>query len=430
MATERIRKLATALVIALLFGLAALSVVRTIQNTLGRTGSGSSIDFHSYWDPGHAILRGIDPYTAPLRGELNTAALGLPGAEGGEAFVSIASNTPLQLLLLSPLSLLDWPSARLVWMLINFALAGGILWAAGKLFPHPYTLAEKTIIGLTFLAMIPTRNAISNGQPILLIMLAVLLAGVVAPRKPWLAGLLFGVALSKYSLVLPAALWFLIFGYYGALAIAAGVQVGGVLLLALITSTSPLVLVGQYLQVALGHVGGDGELDIASFFMRLDLPVAAARVLSVIGVAVTLYVVGRWAHRLWQRSGWPVQAGPLGRPLLLVALLIASLPFIYHHLYDAILVILLVFAAFAIRHADAPGLRRSPQFPFLSAVDLIVGAVVAVLLLPYFAVARFVPAWDALYPLLTAITTLVAWGVSLWVLWHAGKPEEAEAASG
>lgn len=403
-------------VVAILLPLAILSMHRGVKNALGVTSSGFSIDLYSYWNPARLLLDGADPYSAVLSGDL-TASGDLGEGQGQEDLVSVPANAPLMLVLLSPLALVPWPVARVIWAAVNTVLALILPVLALGLLRRKQSLWFQASICLAFYAMLPTRNAISNGQTTLLVFAAALLAITLAPKNQWLAGILFGVALSKYSLVLPLALWFLAFGFARTLATALALQSIGVLIPAILTGTSPIILLLEYSRIAISHNDRLGDLDLPSLFGRWGIPAFLGIAASVAGAAISCAVLWRWyrVFRGHDRAADHASNEAADRVLLLAALFVTTLPFVYHRVYDAVVLIVLPIAWLAIETGEGGGSREKISLDW-GIVRVVSTLILGVFLLPRVSAISYFPQWDQLYSTLTAIAALFAWGIVLVLL--------------
>jgi hypothetical protein len=148
--------------------------------------SGGSQDFQ--YSIARLILHGVNPYADWLKGDkshflLNQDPLYLPNLS----------------YLLSPFAVLDWPTAKCLWMVVNLTLACYAAW----LLYAAYNRQGKTncglLIALLFLSSNPVRVAIGNGQQALLILVATVWA-LRHRSSPLLSGMAFSVSLAKYSI--------------------------------------------------------------------------------------------------------------------------------------------------------------------------------------------------------------------------------------
>ena len=402
--------------------LAGLSLYRGATNAVGLSDSGMSIDLHSYWNPGRLVLKGMNPYPAVLAGELD--------AIGEAGLANVPANAPLMLLILSPLSALSWSNARLVWMVFNIGLALALPLVISRLVAPTASWWARASIVLVFWAMLPTRNVISNGQTSLFAIFATLLAVLAVPRSLWLAGLLFGLALSKYSLVLPVTLWFLLLGYPGAVVVALATQVLAGLVLSAVTVTSPVFLASGYYSVATLHTDILGDLDLASLVTRLGLSSWLTVVGTLIGIVLTVTVLFAW-YRPRLTAGPRQGATSAKEPasaLLLALLLILPLPFVYHRVYDAI-VLIMVPIAFISFQSGMIKLKGACDRGDLAVPAALSVAILSVFLMPRFILVPVWPTWEDVYPLLTTSAAVAAWGLTLWYVWHTSQVHRHLAAS-
>jgi hypothetical protein len=394
----------TMLICALIVLYGCYGIYSALRNSLD-----SSMDVHLQWFPGQKILLGLNPYTVE-----NADEAGLVSRPG---IGHLPTNTALMNLLFLPLSWMSWETAGWVMRILNYALAAASVILALKLLPQRFPWWVQATAIMAFYSLQPVRETIMLGQTSLVILFTMLLALYYAPRNQWLAGIAFGIALSKYSNSLPLALYFWVFGYWRVLIVAALVQLGGFALLGVLTQQSIGDVIQQYINIARGLVDEPGTLDVTSMAQRLDIPISSALVFSVLFTGITLLVVLR-------RYGWNAMLGiraavhaHLSDRLILAALLfILALIVVYHRPYDGVLLLMLPIATLALdihRHGT-PALARlltAPHYLFVWAIFLFQ-------ISPTPTIDRIFPGWEAIFPIVLNLSMLVVFAVLLWYCWH------------
>ncbi len=120
----------------------------------------------------------------------------------GDKYVSISLYPPIAFTTFYPISLVPWKTARLIWWLE--CIAGLIVL---MFFIYLKTNSwELIIFGLGTSA---TFFALSLGQPLLIAIAFITLSILFYQKNPLLAGALLGIAMIKFSVVMPFGIWFL-----------------------------------------------------------------------------------------------------------------------------------------------------------------------------------------------------------------------------
>ena len=234
------------------------------------------------WSPAKVLLTGVDPYAVWLNGDA--------------ANQIILTQTPnyahLLYLLLLPFGALPWTAAKALWAAANLllAIAGCWLMSRGDRVSRPLFAA----VLLVFLASTPLRMAIGNGQQVLLSLFCLYLGWTL--RRPFSASFFLAVGFSKYTFVLPYALWLLLERRVARLLGAVVFLCAGWLVFSALTGSSPLLTALEPVRVGARAVGlGTGDLMSLSKALNLDR-VAFPGVGAVLGLlsasSLTLLVKG------------------------------------------------------------------------------------------------------------------------------------------
>jgi hypothetical protein len=360
-------------IVIIVLALYALAVVGYIF--IGSFGEHGANDFHQYWYSGKFILAGRDPYEAFLSGASLPARQ--PGLE-----VS-ASNTPPLLLVLSPLSFLPWAAAKSTWLLLNLLFAGLVFWLVVEKIPFPDVSLDhrtKILIFLLFFNLSPTRIAIENGQITLLVIVLMLVSILLAERSWLLSGFLLGMALSKFSVSLPVALFFLYHRKSHILLTASLVQLLGFTGVAMFSGNPLMLVLEEYFRIFM-RIKNLSGIHLASLIPGKILDDALSALMSL-----TLFSM-LYAWLIRKRPSPTVNSAVLDVHLLTIFAL-WSLLVGYHRLHDAPVLLLLIVLAFkSFRRAEVWHL--APRMRAVVAVGLGVG--LALLTIPARLVNMFIP---------------------------------------
>jgi len=375
--------------LAALFLWAAVSLGRLVQQTFSSAGGN---DLYTYWYAGHFLREGKDFYKSFINNELPNVPVHYLDREVDSldeilfsGLVPAPASTAPVFFLLAPLAFLSWPVAKIVWLLLNLALLGTIPFLLVRLFPKKKWLNRWEFLAFMFalIGLTSTRYAAASGQITFLILDLLLATLLLADRKPWIAGLLLGMALSKYSLSLGVLILFTFIEPKPHLVISAVlVQVMGIASLMLLSGSGFLVIISEYIRMALWHAGREG--------IHLAAALHAEQYLFWIALVLTLAVgiplaVWRWkkAGRLLNQSLSPLSRYHLTAILILWALLVG-----YHRAYDAMVAFIFFgLILYLAKQPDAWDLSRSVQiclkvFTFIALILLMIpsGSVVRGLL--------------------------------------------------
>jgi hypothetical protein len=332
-------KIVRLIVLAALAAWALISLARLVQQTLSPAGGN---DLYTYWYAGHFLREGQDPFKSFIAGELPRVPVHyldrtvtsldeiiFPG------LVPAPASTPAAFYLLAPLAFLSWKTAKLVWLVFNLLFLGLIPFLLLRIFPGGKWLDWQEFTGLACLlaGLTATRYAAASGQVTFLILDLMLGAVILAERRPWLAGLLLGLACSKYSLSIGILVLFLLLEPRPRLVLAALlVQLAGLVALVLHTGTGPLEFLGEYTQMVSLHASMEG-IHLAGLFPRSGLDTWLGVGLTLV-VGVPLFI---WRWNFPRKIGQSLPA--LARAILAVLLSLWALLVVYHRAYDAMVVI-------------------------------------------------------------------------------------------
>lgn len=306
---------------------------------------GGSTDLHAYWYAGHFVREGRNPYVAQREGAAPEPAPGYafgapeptePVRRGDLAIT--ASNTAPVTLLLSTLAWLSWPAAKVAWLATNVALALLAPVLVLRLLPHRHAIPAswQAAFILGFLALQGTRISVWVGQTTLLVFALALGALALGERRWRSSGILLGLAVSKVSLAAPVWVFFAIGRRARAAAVALGVQLLGLALVAGLDGWDVPATLEAYAAIARLHAGLPG--------IHLAGLAPGTRWLGVLAAAGLTAAVAAWLwrHRARWRPAASVRPTPAGSALpfealhVLVALVLWGLLVVYHRAYDTL----------------------------------------------------------------------------------------------
>ncbi|MBN2561476.1 MAG: DUF2029 domain-containing protein [Phycisphaerae bacterium] len=273
--------------------------------------------------------------------------------------------------LLWPLAALKYPHALVVWMAINAACVAILLMQLLTVPTRSPVLVLAAVC--VFLVGFPLRYGFSFGN--LAVITTFLVVQVLrSPNQPLRAGVFLGLALVKYSLCGPLALFMAVTGRWRTVAVACVVQA---ILIAVATFgprlNNPTNWIGPMLATAdqsLRPGQPNHHATLAYTALHLELPSLlyrfSPRLDSLrhfgVGVLVITLIAGLVRnHARSRRAGPPRQddTPPTAMSLEHVAILAVTLLAFYHRTYDLIVVIFPLLVVLVTTHTHLPGLIRA-----------------------------------------------------------------------
>ena len=380
-------------------------------------------DFHTFWYAGHFIRQGEDPYGAyfaseqpqlPVKYLDGVTVSNYPVAQGDLSI--IPSNTPTMLLLLTPFSYFSWEVAKRMFLVVNLILMLSTGWLVVRRLPFgKVKLAplDELLLFFVFFDLSATRKAVENGQTTLLVFVLILIAVLYAKQSWQVAGLALGLALSKYSFAPAPVLFFLYKTRFRVLLVAALIQAVGVLALAAIVRTSPLLIAMENTRMffLFFNVFSEGGVHLAKQFQALT----TNRILMHIPVLVmTLLVILPLFFWLRRRNWASSYTKAVIDFHLLTILFLWTLLTGYHSSYDTLIVLLFLVLVFkGLAYPNIWRLNRREKtmlMVFLAAMPL-------VLILPARLVDKQFPHYyGTIYSAITSISLIIMLIFSLFLL--------------
>ncbi len=333
------------------------SLLRIIQFTFSPAGAN---DLYVYWYAGHFVREAQDPYNAFLTDQKPSLPIHyLDKTVTDLRDVVVPGWVPAPVLtfplvaILSCFAFLSWPIAKLVWLGFNLLFIFLIPPLILRIFA-PDGRWERWIRAffiLAFVGLTSTRYAGSSGQMTFLVLLLALGSIYFSKNRPYTAGILLGIALSKYSLSIGFFLYLLLFERnYRSTLTALAVQTLGLLGLSMMSGTAVVDIIREYLFMLLHHSQMEG-IHVASLFPSKPWEFQIAIILTL---AVSLPLL-LWHNRSKEHI-LNKQLSPTHRQHLLIVLSLWALLVGYHRAYDAVLYIL--FISLGLQLYQSPGTWR------------------------------------------------------------------------
>jgi hypothetical protein len=323
-------------------GLVTWVIVGLIQVITSTPQSMGARDFHSYWYYGQFLRQGSNPYQAFIENRKPNLPIYFIDGEiidtepvAQPQLPAVPANTAPMVLVLSIFSWFSWPVAKIIWMFLNLVFLFLTSWLLLYLEPIN-TLARhyKVIIVLLFLALAPTRVVVSGGQTSLLVFLMMLTSLITASSIPIVSGLALGFALSKYSLALPVFLFLIYKRKYIPVLLALIFQLGGIIMLSILTKSSVNGILKGYLYIFQLHSWMEG-IHLGAWLGNTETGMAISGFLSII------FLYFFWKITLHKKT-FPPSVCCFADYHVLTVLSLWTLWVVYHRKYDAVLYIFFI----------------------------------------------------------------------------------------
>lgn len=248
---------------------------------------------------------------------------------------SLFTYPPFTIPLISPLALISFERARLLWLGLNLLATGVSIYLVLGYFKGWPTKAKFYLV-LLVLSLAPLRVTLRVGQ-MSLIITALLLGTVLAEsrNKKYLAGVLLGVSLCKFTLSFPFFLYFLWKKEWKIVAAATSVMLVLTQLYAIRLHLSPIKVVSDYVTV----------------MSKLSLTQTSAFVGSTEIKPLLYWMTGGdyvWSNTLWVMlvissiiiMAFVFARRPQAKHMHVAVLSLFPLWAVYHRTYDSVLYII------------------------------------------------------------------------------------------
>ncbi len=242
---------------------------------------------------------------------------------------------PFTIPIISPIALLSFERARILWLAINLVAVSISIPLVYGYFKN-WPARAKLYLALAVLSLAPFRVTLRVGQ-ISLIITALLLGAILARsrNKKYLAGLLLGISLCKFTLSFPFFLYFLWKKEWKLLAAAVSLMTVLTCLYALRLMVSPVKVVSDYVTVMSNLPGSTTGPFIGSTEIKpLLIWIAGgdniwSSVAFAVVVASSLIAMALAFYRR-----------PEAEPVHLAIISLFALWTVYHRTYDSVLYVI------------------------------------------------------------------------------------------
>lgn len=384
-------------------------------------------DFEQFYVSGQLAQQGLDPYrTFVEQRQMLLDEYAHPAVSDIVCLESLPErpnyNTPLLVLLMIPFTWLDFQTARMVWFGLQALMAIALPLVMLRLNWRQPGAVWSAIAVLLFLAWAPVRTTFAHGQVALVTSLALMLSIVLVRRdRPLWAGLLLGLALSKYTLTGAVVLYFIVYRHYRALAMAVLAQLAGLILLAPIVGETLFGIIGSYVHLLINVIGQsfqivslDGWLNL----LGLDARSSALIAFGIGFVLVLALVVPRYIREaLGSSEHLPPAVERFKANLLIMIMVLVGVFFVYHRSYDLPIVFLYVTLLMGVPLPEKLNSPTGRAYAVLAAAGLVL---TGVMIIPPSAATVFVsgPAADIAAVALPSLALLLVLGASLFALYR------------
>ena len=263
------------------------------------------------WSPAVLFLEGINPYAQYLAGN----------PDGRLILEQYPNYAHALYVLLTPLALLSFEQARLIWAVLNQIASVYLAWSLGR--SAGLSARATVVLVLAFLCSTPFRTGLANGQMATFTMLA---ANAIMRLPSPGASLVVGLSYIKYSFAPPTAAW--VWQRHGTAAFLWSVLpcTVGYLVFLLHVGGAPIDVLTQPLAVSATAAYSGGSDLMALIHMTLNEPSEGALLWPEYAVPLVLSLVA--GVQIARRVASPVWA--------LALLSVTSLLCFRHLVYDQI----------------------------------------------------------------------------------------------
>lgn len=276
-------------IICVVIFLFALAILRLTNGAIGGFSDSGSWDFHPFWHHGQFLRFGTQwAYDAT----------------GSTA----ATYTPALNFVLSSLSYLAFEDAKLIWTGLIVLLVLAIPWLIIVSLPVPTSWPARILIALCFYGLTGISIAIRAGQPSVLVVFLIALSFYLSQKKLNLfAGVILGLALSKFSLSVPILLYFLYKRQWSIVITGCVIQFLAVAVLVFVVGGSLTEGVSNY-RNQLSTLAGAYHINLihiaGHFPHRADQFAQLAIILSLLMFGLIWFAVIRYRGRCTSKGLW------------------------------------------------------------------------------------------------------------------------------
>jgi len=373
-------------------------------------------DFQHDWVAAKMVYRGVNPYRVWVDTPQQTLDY-FPESDCPVPLPEIAFlNTPLTAFLLVPVQNFDWAPLHTVWILLQFIFTPLTALAFMRLIPQQSRSRYILLLPVVILfGWFGTRLILIYGQlSMILALLTVASLIMLYQERNILAGVFLGIVLCKFTIIWALPLLLLVYRRYTALAVAIGLQLLGIVLMAIATKESLIDVPLSYLDILTAWSGREGGVVSLNYWLtELGVP----EVISFgLGIALALWVVA-FPYRdvaLSPRRELTSTGARLQANLLAIALILISLSFVYHRHYDMVLTMLVVVFWFNLTELEE---RTAVQERVMNLMAVATLLMLFANLLPPTLAGEFVEDAELMLDGVYTAALVITLGIVLWVVW-------------
>jgi hypothetical protein len=267
---------------------------------------------------------------------------------------------PYSIAFLSPLAIIPKEWVTLFWSVFNVPLAILVGLLAFRIFNPKKPLRSALLPCLIFLTWVGVRVGFRNGQFSLLMVFFGLVAVAIIDKRPYVGGVLLGLALMKPHVGVAFFIWAVVTKRFKPAAVAIALIFIGLFIFSLRVGESPLLVVTEYVSALRGQFGGPTFLTgvfelrpLIHFVVRnsfaaemLNLAIVAALAAVVGLIALNKKVLDDRQHDL----------------VILQLCCLWALMAVFHNSYDSILMLPVMFGLYSyVESAPSPAARQHAQ---------------------------------------------------------------------
>jgi alpha-1,2-mannosyltransferase len=283
---------------------------------------------------------------------------------------AVANYPPHFISFLSPLALLPFRSAVVVWSVLNVAMAPFAGFVAFRIFKPDARRKAALLPCAMFLSWAGLRVGLGNGQFTLLALTFGLLATLTADRRPLVSGVLLALALTKPHVGAAFLLWAVFTKRYKIVGASVAVAFAGLVIFCLRLGENLVAVIGDFFRVLNSQLAG--KTFLAGIFelrplVHVVIPYfTAAEAVHFTVILVLLCIIGVAALRM--DSGAPNQRDTIVLQLFCLWDLIA----VYHSPYDSVIMLPVVVGLYLAALGDPSTYSRGSILLWIVQLALVI----------------------------------------------------------
>ena len=381
-------------------------------------GAAWGIDLYQFWYGSQFLWQGKEPYTAMLRNETPHVPAYIAGRDdqpAGSLYdlpkkwgIQYIPGAPAVFLLMTPLSLLPWTTAAVLFGAVNLLLCAVYVWLLARLHGVSLFTLNGLLLLSVLLSLLATRQLLELGQISLLIIVLMIAAFLLLEKQPTLAGILQGIAISKFTISFPLILYFVYKRKWKALLACVITQLIGLAAIALVTHTDVAQVAAANLSMAWSIMTTQQDAGWSAHLLAMNWGVlkyiAVGLVTCVAGVGLVLWYGSRQPHERTDTLSWV---------LLIAVMSFWSLLVLYHARQDwmvAMLLVSVILMRTTTTEKPKPGFISLQKYPRIIIIASLLFSL-AIWILPLYTIVG-----TNTYSSLYSIATIVAFALSMGLL--------------